>query len=284
MRTAIVTGGTRKDVSAMGVLALNIRDIAPKLADELIIFHDGIPEKQQKIIESIFPTKFYKYQFDIGFRDLRANRSLRYFSEMVFCKYECFRLLDEYDCVIWTDYDVIIKKNLYELLDYNLGLQIVTADTPLKRMFLETINNIDMSAYDLSQMSIATPLFVLTRNIGDYGKYYKWCIDKTKQYARYMYLPEQCIITMLIQFYHIQFKELSPRKYAQHPRDDDGNAYIIHAYGRPKFWEGLQNSVWEQYYKTWLEMGGSQYKKPLKESIIQVKVDMLKLIGIEPTY
>ena len=124
-KTAIVTGGTRKDVSAMGALALNIREITPDLADELIIFHDGISEKEQQIIKHIFPTKFSRYKFPVGFWTKRRNSSLRYFSPMVFCKYECFRLLQEYDRVIWTDYDIVIVKELEELLENNAGLQIV---------------------------------------------------------------------------------------------------------------------------------------------------------------
>ena len=62
-KTAIVTGGTHKDVSAMGALALNIREITPELADELIIFHDGISEKEQQIIKQIFPAKFVRYKY-----------------------------------------------------------------------------------------------------------------------------------------------------------------------------------------------------------------------------
>ena len=81
-KTAIVTGGTKKDVSAMGVLALNIKEIAPDLADELIIYHDGISKKEQKIIQNIFPTRFCEYQFPIDFISRRKNSSLRYFSSM----------------------------------------------------------------------------------------------------------------------------------------------------------------------------------------------------------
>ena len=146
-KTVIVTGGTHKDVSAMGVLALNLKEIAPGLADEMIIFHDGIRKKEQQIIKEIFPTVFYKYSFPINFRTRRKNRSLRYFTQMLFCKYECFRLLEQYDRVIWTDYDVVILKNLKELLKNEEGFQIVEGRNPLKEMFLPRVCEIDMSEY-----------------------------------------------------------------------------------------------------------------------------------------
>ncbi len=284
MKTVLVTGGTHKDAAPMGVLALNIRDVAPHLADEMIIFHDGIPAKQQQLIADIFPTKFYQYHFDIGFKERRANRSLRYFSEMLFCKYECFRLLEEYDRVIWTDYDVLIRSDLRELTECQAGLQIVGSNTPLRKMFRDTIEQVDMRDFDLQQNGIATPLFVMTKDIGDYRKHYSWCVEMTKKYAVYTSLPEQCIFTMLIQTFHIDYENLSDKQYALHPRDDDGKAEIVHCYGRPKFWEGLRNDAWEQYYRQWIDMGGNRYRTPVKEKLIAIKERFLQLLGKQPTY
>lgn len=270
-RTVIVTGGTRKDVSAMGALALNIREMAPDLADEMIIFHDGIKHGEQEIINKIFPTKFIKYKFPLSFWDKRKNSSLRYFSQMVFCKYECFRLLKDYDRVIWTDYDIVIKKDLKELTEENIGLQIVEDNEPLRHMLFEDLSEVSLQEFDLEKKGVATPLFVLTKEIGDYQKYYEWCHQATLKYAPYIYLPEQCIISFMVQKFQIDYKDLPARKYALHPRDDDGNSSIVHGYGRPKFWEGLRNEQWEKYYAEWLELGGSPYKKPLKEKMILLK-------------
>lgn len=274
-KTVIVTGGTKKDVSAMGVLAINIKEILPDLADELIIFHDGISKREQEIIHNIYPTRFCEYRFPIDFASKRKNRSLRYFSDMVFCKYECLRLLEEYDRVIWTDYDVLILKDLKELLKSNIGLQIVEDSGLLKRMFLPNVNEIDLSEFDLQKKGVCTPLFVMTKNIGDYHEYYNWCIKNTQKYAAYIDLPEQCIISMLVQKYDISYENLPDKKYALHPRDYDGKASIMHAYGRPKFWEGLYNEKWMEYYKYWIQLGGSEYKQPIKEKLIQIKSRIL---------
>lgn len=270
-RTVVVTGGTRKDVSAMGTLAINIKEVIPNLADEMIIFHDGISKEEQQIIQSIFPTSFYKYRFPISFMDLRKNRSLRYFSQMIFCKYECFRLLEKYDRVIWTDYDVVILKDLSELLENEYGLQIVEDGASLMRMFLPNMGQADLREFDLKQKGVCTPIFVVTRKIGDFMELYQWCIEATLKYAAYIDLPEQCIISMMIQKYGISYFDLKSRQYALYPKEYDGGASIIHAYGRPKFWEGLYNEQWTGYYERWIAMGGSKYKQPLKEKIIQLK-------------
>ena len=270
-KTAIVTGGTCKDVAAMGVLAINLREKAPDLADELIIFHDGISKKNQQIIQHIMPTRFEQYSFPIDFISKRKNRSLRYFSEMIFCKYECFRLLREYDRVIWTDYDVLILKDLHELNDRQDGLQIVRDSAPMRQMFLPSVQEAKLDEFDLSEPGVCTPLFVLAKAVGDYESFYEWCITMTQKYAAYIDLPEQCIMSMLIQKYQIPYYNLSVKQYALHPREYDGEASILHSYGRPKFWEGLYNEQWEAYYSEWLSMGGSRYRQPWKEKLINVK-------------
>ena len=270
-KTVIVTGGTCKDVAAMGTLALNIREVIPDLAGEMIIFHDGIRDREQRIIENIYPTKFYNYRFPVNFKDKRRNSSLRYFSPMIFCKYECFRLLKEYDRVIWTDYDVVILKNIKELVEEKASLQIVEDTEPLSNMFFDNISEVDTESFDLKKNGVCTPLFVITKEIGDYLKYYEWCQRATQKYAPYIYLPEQCIISLLIQKFDIKYKCLSAAKYALHPNNYDGYASIIHSYGRPKFWEGLYNEEWEQYYKEWIKRGGKAYKKPIKELMIEWK-------------
>lgn len=277
-KTAIVTGGTHKDVPAMGTLALNIKEITPNLANELIIFHDGISKKDRQIIEGIFPTKFLKYRFDIGWLNKRKNRSIRYFSPMVFCKYECLRLLEEYDCVIWTDYDIVILKDLQELRNSSKGMQIVESDEPLKTMFLEKYREVQIQGFDLNRNGLGTPLFVLNNSIGDYLAYYQWCRQATLEYAAYIDLPEQCIFSMMVQKFHIEYGTLQSRKYVASPRGNYDGASIIHAAGRPKFWEGLRNEEWESYYKNWLELGGSKYKKPCKEKLINIKESFMKEI------
>lgn len=273
-KIAIVTGGTSKDVAAMGTLALNIRKIMPHIADELVIFHDGIKKKDRELIQSIFPTRFIKFNFPIAFRDMRSNRSLRYFSPMIFCKYECLNLLDEYEKVMWTDYDVVILKDISELLKENLGLTIVEVKAPVRHMFLDAVSRYDMKEFDLDKYGVGTQIFIVTRAIGDYKKYYEWCVNATKKYAGCIDLPEQCILSMAVQKFKISYATIDVKKYACPVADMDINiddVSILHCYGRPKFWEGRKNVYWERYYDEWLSRGGSRYRQPFKEKLIKIK-------------
>ena len=106
MRRALVTGGTCDDVAPIAVFVINIAKTNSHLFDEIVIFHNGIKVRDQELIKRVFPTRFINYSYKIKNRN---DEVLSYFSSMVFCKYECFGLLSEYDEVIWSDYDVVVK-------------------------------------------------------------------------------------------------------------------------------------------------------------------------------
>ncbi len=268
--TVIVTGGTKNHVAPMAVLAMNIRDVCPKLADKLIIFHDGIPLKQQKLINSIFPSEFRKYSFDVPKSAYRSNTSLRYFTHMCFSKFECLNLLQEYNRIIWTDYDVVINSNLEELKSRdNTGLQLIKWGKLKDK--LQPWAPIEIKKeYDLDGYAVCTPLMVMSRDIGDHNLFYRWCCEHAVEYASFINMPEECIFSMLVQKFNIRIHELPKDRYALQYAPNAKTASIYHAIGREKFWNGLYNENWERRYKEWLALGGAKYRKTTKEYMMQI--------------
>ncbi|MCM1103048.1 MAG: hypothetical protein NC409_02985 [Clostridium sp.] len=255
MSRVLVTGGTKKDIDAMAVLALNVQDKTPGLADEMVIFHDGVSETIQKKFQKIMPVRFIRYQCPIPKWKLWQNKIIRYFSPMVFCKIECLKLLGEYETVIWSDYDVIIKEDISDLTRQEAEYSFVCdPDKTLRDMFYPSVKKIELPEFDLEGGCICTPLFLLQRSGGDYQLYYEWCVEAMNQYIKYLYLPEQAIVTMLVQKFRIPFQTLSNRTYSAHPKLDGDDVRIIHAYGQPKFWNGLENETWNRYHMEWKEM------------------------------
>lgn len=254
----LVTGGTKKDIDAMAVLALNVKEKTPGLADEMVVFHDGVSEELQEKFQMIMPTRFIRYRCPVSKWKLWRNPTIRYFSEMVFCKIECFRLLKEYETVVWSDYDVIIKEDLSALLDEKEAFSFVSnTETTLSDMFHKNICQKNMSGYDMDGVSICTPLFVLKSSEDvDYDKYCDWYYHALKEYAKFLYLPEQCLFTMMVQKFEMPYHRLDNRVYSTHPRDDAEDVKIIHAYGQPKFWNGLENQVWNRYNQEWMKIKG----------------------------
>ena len=261
--SVLVTGGTSNDVPAIASLLINLKQTNIDLVQDIIIFHDGIKRSEQRLMKKIFPVEFRKYQYPSRNKQFDSVVT-NYFHTMVFCKFECFKLLNEYKSVLWTDYDVVILKNLSKLLQNppEFGFRMIPdKELNIKDMFLPNIATVNMDNYDLAQRAFCTPLFILFDNMYDYNKYYQYCLDKTDQYAPYLYLPEQCAINLLIQDFHITIDPLDYYIYCSHPKKDQMNEQtaILHAYGQPKFWNGLQNEIWNKNYEIWTEMGGRKY-------------------------
>lgn len=262
MKRAIVTGGTHDDVAPMAVFAINIRNTNAHLFDEIVIFHDGIKEKDQKLIKNIFPTRFFKYEYP---NKSSNDEVVSYFSPMVFCKYECFRLLEDYDEVIWSDYDVVIKKPLDEFVKRdNNSLHVLSSDDTTEAMFFKKINNREINSFDLSRPAICTPLLSFSNKLPDYLKICDWCYEKTKEWDEDLYLPEQCIFSIAVQKYNISLKFYPFEEYAVYPTKAKGTEYIIHAAGQPKFWNGLDDATWNKMYAEWLKLGGTRYCDSIK--------------------
>lgn len=268
-KRAFVTGGTCKDVVAMACLVINLKEVNPNLVDEVVIFHDGISISDQKKINSIFPTKFFEYKFPNYSPIYFSEEINKYFSPMVFCKYECLRLLNEYSVVIWSDYDVVLKSNLNEILEHtdeNAKL-LPTPPTKVESQFYTEIKN-DYPAYDYEKTGICYSFFCFYDNF-DYNTAYKYCIEQAKKIGIYLKFGEQGVFDLLLQDKNIKVVSLSPL-YSVHPTATNyKDAYILHAYGHPKFWNGLDSSDWNKYYTTWItQYCGMKFPKQKKQNLI----------------
>lgn len=256
MKRAVVTGGSKNIIDYIGTLAINIREISPEICDELVVLHDGISEEDIKRLNSIFPTKAIKYKCPVAKLKLLLNPVIRYFSPMVFSKIECFRLLKEYDAVTWIDYDMILKKDISELLehpnDYRL---IMNHDVPLKNMLKGNYAGEEFATkYDMNHPSMVAALFSLKKNPDtDYDALCDFYYSKLQKLSKYLYLPEQALITMMIQEFGLKYDEIDETIYNVHPDKDNENAKILHSYGPKKFWNGISNPQWDKYYAKWQE-------------------------------
>lgn len=278
MKRALVTGGTRDDVAPIAVFIMNIRDTNSHLFDEIVVYHDGIKKKDQDIINSIYKTRFIEYDYK---PKTRNDEVISYFSRMVYCKYECFALLDDYDEVVWSDYDVVVLDKLDEFCRIeNDEFNVLTCDTGIKSMLYKDIINTEIMKYNLEIDGISTPLFALSKRLPRYGEIHKWCYDKTNAWGEDLYLPEQCIFGFAVQEFDIPIKRFKLKDYACFPPEATGEEKILHAAGPVKFWNGMNNEIWNKNYEEWLKLGGTRYsdfRKKMKRKYLFV---ITRLAGI----
>lgn len=259
-KNCVVFGGTSDQVFAVACVMMDLKARCPGWVDEVVYFHDGIAKKQQNLLGKILPCRCVKYE--PPFRDSIGfdQATISYFSKMVFTKYECLRLLDEYENVIWLDYDLVVLDNICELSEYcESGIKMMPTGSPVRIQLHR-----DVAEYDMTAMAMSAGTFVFQRHIKNNSAMYRFCYDKTLQYAAHLRYPEQAIFDFMIQEFNLRVCEMDPAVYAPHPNEcyDVNKAKILHAYGQPKFWNGIQNTQWQANYSRWVAMGGAKYVAP----------------------
>jgi len=257
---AIVFGITSNLTFALANVILGLKKYSPNLADEIIIYHDKIDEKDQKILNTIIPCRFIKYEFPI--KDVsRFNEAyFKRFSELAYSRYECFSLLKEYRNVMWLDVDILIQKDISSLLDYaenSFGILAPLSDgSKLRGQLFNAIDD-----YDMNGKAYSSGTFIIRDNLENYENMAQWCYDKTLQYSEHLLLPDQAILNFLIQEFNIPVKEIELEKYCFHPRNNKyREASILHTYSCQKFWNFYSIKEWNENHKEWIKMGGSGTK------------------------
>ncbi|MBC5658719.1 hypothetical protein H8S44_02885 [Anaerosacchariphilus sp. NSJ-68] len=264
-KRAIVTGGSKDQFPAIAVLIMQIANNCPDMADEIVIFHNGVEEEEQIRINKIFPCRFIEYTFPIS-DDGKFGRAVwHYFTFMLFCKYECFRLLDEYETILWTDYDVYILKNISELMEQKeYPAKFMTNTLTIKKFneniysHLDELKDVDL----LYGLSISCGIFVLKDSFPNYKHFYEECIQLTMELSDSLSCAEEAVISILLQRNKIKVGHIPPEIYCVHPKNYHGGEEIkiLHAAGNPKFWNGLYYEPWQILMKQWIKMGGEKVK------------------------
>lgn len=279
--TAVVFSVTSDLIFAVASVIMDLKRICPIFPDDIIVFHNGISRRDLASINKIFPIKAIRYKFPIRRKHAFNQDTFSYFSEMVFAKFECLNLLDYYEKVLFLDYDQVIVDNIQPLFDRPLsGTKMLESTGTLKDQLHSPIPGCNME-----QKAYCASVMLFSENIGDYKAMYKWCYEKTEEFAKYLYAPEQAIFAMLFEKFNIYPETISEKEYCCHPSDtvNSKNAKILHAYGQPKFWNGLQNNQWNKNYELWLHTGGTPYnpknmKKVLRIKAIRIKAFLSKIL------
>ncbi len=253
---AIVFGITSNLTFALANVIIGLKKHSPNLADEIIVYHDGIINKDQELLNSILPCRFIEYEFPV--KDISNFDPCFFdqFSHMAYSRFECFNLLNEFKKVIWLDVDILIQKDISGLLQYSeTGFGILPGDR-LKYNLKEPIKE-----YDMESHGYWTGTIIISDKLVNYEKMTKWCYEKLQEYSNKLYLPDQAIIIMLIISFNIEILEIEKAVYCSHPIFRNVNeAVIVHSYRPKKFWDCWKFNEWDANNKNWLKMGGSPYK------------------------
>jgi len=256
---AIVLSGTSNHIAAIACVVMDLVKYFKK-PHTIILYHDSFLSTKDKKIMSKLTSRIEFYKYNVPFKvEVNQNKIIEnQFTTMVFCKFECFNLLEKYKNVIWLDYDIVIKKEITELVDLcDSGFKFLPGIRNLRTEFYYPIE-----PFDMQMETICSSTFVLQDKIRNYKQIYKSCINLAHKNFKSSWSDEG-IFPLIFQKFNVNYDKLDLKIYNVNPKSTDevSQAKILH-YARPgKCWDGYFNQQFETNYKKWLQLGGSPIRK-----------------------
>lgn len=256
---AVIFGISSDMAFALANVLQGLKQHSIKLIKNVIVYHDGLSDADKKALLTIAPCRFEEYIPPFSADELSiAKEHLNAYTMNMFARYEGFRLLKEYDAVIWFDVDIIIMRDVTELLNLvykggeGIGMCLENRDWfKLGDNFVRPF-----PGYDMGSPTFNSGLLVLTRDLKNADEIHKWLYMATVKYADYLRWPDQAILNLMLKEFHLIPAALDSNVFNRHPNvDHDSGAAIIHAFGPNKFWNYpdwfTKYPQWQQNHKKW---------------------------------
>ncbi|ASJ22299.1 glycosyl transferase family 8 [Brachyspira hampsonii] len=258
-KIALLLCSTGNEAFAAGNVIIGAKKyLFQNLKDEeydIIFYTDKLEPNDENALKKIFRgiiIKIYQSPFSKKMMDLKE---LNNFSVFAYARFEAFNLLDNYQKVFYTDTDIVIQKDISEIININKNISTIYFPNKMPISGNFTDDNIKLvKKYDLNKISIIDAVLLINDNLERHEIMTEWCYKKAEEYKT----NDQSIINLLIQEFNIEVYDLT-ESYGAYPTSKIANeAHIIHAIGPQKFWRGTYNKYWEENNKIWIEAGGNQ--------------------------
>jgi lipopolysaccharide biosynthesis glycosyltransferase len=210
---AITLGASGNMAFAAANVLMQLKKYSPNLANDVIIFQQGMSEKDMRLMQTIMPCRFIEYEFK---RDI-DEKYIGRFTPVAFSRYDCFDMLDEYRKILWLDIDILIQKDITEMCsDTSTGACFSQGYYPVWTVFKKKFD----CPYDLDRNYYDSGTFIIQDKIQDVPRYREitnWLYDKTIEYAQYLHLPDQGVINLMLQEFNLDITPLNREAYVCHP-------------------------------------------------------------------
>lgn len=263
-KCAIFLAATKDSMFALANVIIGINKYSKNIYDDIYIYHDGASEKDLNALNKLGNIKnilYEKYEFykKIGFLNIDENeipKPFERYTHLAFARYEMFNLLNEYEHVIYFDYDMLIQEDISELLKYNLGL--CKGSVSINYALGKKITDFDGTKFNYS-----SGLIVVSDKI-NYYKITQECYTATKKFFETLVLPDQGVLNYVFLKLGLKPEVIPDIYYGSTSQLKSINSKIIHAHGKyNRFWNNqavkLSYPEWTENDRLWRSLGGSPY-------------------------
>jgi len=242
-KCAIVLGITDDYTFAACNVLVGLKKHCGIFWDDVIIYCDQLSAENEKVLQRIMPCMLCRVEdYDWVCQAKREIPDNRYSVATMF-RYMCFDLLNEYQKVIWLDADILIQNDIVGLLDYadQSGYAATRSFefTPVEANFTKWIDG-----YEMFTTVYNAGMLVLSDVLPQREKIRDWCVRKTVELGKFLRMPDQGILNLMLQEFRITPEKIDIFKYCCFPdwkiSTDVNEAYIVHPYSAKKFWNDTE--------------------------------------------
>lgn len=261
-KLAIVLCTTINQMFAAGNVLIGLKKHFSLPEDEydiILYVNKKLDKRDENAIKSIYKNaiiNIYKSPFPKSFKNI--NCALQW-SIMAFARYECFYLIEKYNNVLYLDTDILIQKDIIDLLNIkeNMGVCYQEADTVRGNVESKLIaQRFNSTKYDLDKKLFNSGIFIINDSITNGNEIKDWCYKMSVKWL----MADQPILNLAVQEFNINVYGFSDA-YNRFKLSKKGlkDACIIHALYGGKFWDTNDSAEWNENNKKWIELGGAVY-------------------------
>lgn len=270
-KLAIVLCATTNQMFAVGNVLIGLKKHFSLSEEEydIVLYIDKDMHKRdenalKKIYKNIIINKINKIFSD----EYEKSNAIKYFTSMAHVRYECFDLLNIYEKILYLDTDVLIQKDIIEILSMNEhDMYAAFEKTSIKgNLEIENFNegyNYQLK-YDIERKVFNSGVLLFNNKmIKNRSGIKKWCYSKEEEWKA----ADQVILNLMVQEFNIDIADFT-NKYNRYVFDNLDDAFIVHSCAwNLKFWDGIDNKDWKENNMVWISYGGLKYKN-LKKQLI----------------
>lgn len=251
---------------------------------DIIFYTDELKKNDESALKKIFPRIIINIYMSPFKEKVEKSSMFSYYSLFTFARFEGFDLLNEYEKIFYIDTDIVIQKDISDIVNEEkefcicyYGSETKIIDKLSHNASSKVIEQISSEGFDLNKKQVMAGVYIMSDKLGCYTQLKKWLYDFINKYK----INDEDALNLAIQKFNINVTELD-RRYNCFPDGSDYSkeAYILHSIGPKKFWRDTYNEMWEYNNRIWMSLGGnSNYK-----NIIKIRKIIDRIVWLIPNY
>lgn len=273
-KLAVVLCSTSNQMFAVGNVLIGLKkhfSLPEKDYDVILYIGGAINTKDENALKQIYKNIIINHYKSPLEKSMKNSNCTLMWSLMAFARYEIFDLLDKYNKILYLDTDVLIQKDIINLLDINKDISVCNDKNANIKANIEDAlltENFNSQKYDLNRKLFNSGVFLINDSIKNGKEIKEWCYKMSAEWN----MADQPILNLMVQEFKLEVYDFSDkynRFYLLNNSIND-DAYILHmAYGK-KFWISGIDKEWNENNEKWIELGGIAYdaeyvEKKMKE-------------------